>query len=140
MKKLIILCTLILSSLAFANDTISAPNAVVEVEINQDMGSDKGSVEQLYYNFGMIPVNMRTFVTYNVNNTGTYPLYAQNAYIQGGGHFGARHNCRVLYPGQRCQFTLEFMPFYEGFHVGDFVLTFDQAQIRVRMSGHAVRR
>lgn len=141
MKKLIILCSLIflsmVSSMALANSTIPSANDVVEVEINQQ----KNSVEQLYYNFGIIPVNMRSWVTYNVNNTGAYPLYLQNAYIQGGGgQFGARHNCRVLYPGQRCSFTLEFMPFYEGFHVADFVLAFDQAMIRVRMSGHAVRR
>ena len=129
LKKLLIALTLLTSSTIFA-DTQS-----LNVEIN-----DSKAIERHYYYFGMVPVNFRSFINYRVTNTGTIPLVFQRA-IVGGASFHAQHNCKgVLNPGARCQFTVEFSPFFEGYQVGYFRLSFDQGyEILLDLSGDARR-
>jgi asparagine N-glycosylation enzyme membrane subunit Stt3 len=130
MKNLFFVLAIVFSSLAFANH----PKAI-KLELNQEKATDFH-----YYNFGIVPVNYRTFVDYTVTNTGTTPLFFQRATIAGA-YFGAYHTCRNgLMPNQQCAFRIEYWPTLDGYHTGQFYLTFDQgSEILVNVSGQANR-
>jgi hypothetical protein len=132
MRNLLIACSLFFSAHAFA---AKATDSVKSIEISQDK-----AVERHYYNFGMQRVGMPVFVTYRVTNTGSTPIFFQNARIGGIG-FSANHNCTgVLVPSQRCSFRIQYAAPFEGYHSGQFVMSFDQgSDIVVSLSGQAVR-
>lgn len=101
--------------------------------------SDNKEVDRLFTNFGTLRVGSFSYANYNLTNTGNQPLYFRDARIYGAGFF-ARHNCRVLPPRGRCSFTIEFQPYFEGFHSGQFVLAMDPGYtVVVDLQGHAVR-
>lgn len=129
LKKFLISCSLLLSSALFA-ETNS-----LKIEINEDKG-----VERHSYYFGMVNIHSTRFINYRVTNTGTTPLQFQSASIGGIG-YSARHSCTgLINPQSRCQFTIQYSPFFEGYHVGSFRLAFDQGyEILVNLSGQAVR-
>ena len=88
----------------------------------------------------MVPVNTRSYAEYRVTNTGNVPLQMQRASVMGTS-FGARTNCSVLYPRETCRFTIEFTPYFEGYHNGQFRMMFNQGyEIIVALSGQARRR
>ncbi len=129
MKKLLLICSLLLALPVFAAE---------KVEGNIELSSEKG-VERHYYYFGMVPVNSWSTITYRVTNTGSTPLNALRATI-GGANYRASTNCRTLQPGERCSFRIDYQPFFEGYHTGRFQLTFDQdSTIVVDVSGQATR-
>lgn len=130
MKRLLLVCSLFLALPVMANQA--------KVESNIELSSEKG-VERHYYYFGVQNVNSWSTISYRVTNTGTTPLNLVRATISGA-NFSANTNCRTIQPGQRCSFRIDYRPFFEGYHVGRFLLSFDQdSQILVDVSGQAVR-
>jgi hypothetical protein len=129
-KTFLLLASLVFSSAIFADETKS-----VQLEISEEKGVDRH-----YYHFGSQWINTRSYINYRVTNTGTTPLVFQRAVV-GGANFYARHNCTgILNPGARCQFTIEYAPFFEGYHMGYFRLSFNQGyEIHVDVSGDARR-
>ncbi len=133
MKKLIILCSLMFTTFAVAEVKTISPEIQIEVT------EEKNAQQQYNYNFGVIPVNARARHNVRINNTGNRPLYFRDAAMYGQG-FGAGHNCwGVLNPRQACLVTLDFIPYWEGYHNAQFAIYFDQAQIFFNMSGFARR-
>lgn len=133
MKKLIILCSLMFATLAMAEVKTNVQDLQIEVT------EEKGVQQQYNYNFGVIPVNAVARHNIRINNTGSVPLYFQQASLYGQG-FRAQHGCYgVLYPRQACMLTIEFAPFWEGHHNGQFAIYFDQAQIYFNLNGFARR-
>lgn len=130
MKKLLIACSLLLTTPIFAQSKSN-----VQIEISEEKG-----VERHSYYFGSVWIHSRNYVNYRVTNTGTTPLIFQSARIGGMG-YSARTNCAGgLPPKARCSFTIEFAPFFEGYHFGQFLMSFDQGyEILVNVSGQAVR-
>ena len=129
LKKILLACTLLFSATAFSQ----IPDQSIEI-------SEEKGVERHYYYFGQVRMNMPSFINYRVTNTGSIPLAFQRATISGI-DFSARHSCTgVLLPGARCQFSIQYSPFFEGYHFGQFRLSFDQGyEILVDVSGHGVR-
>lgn len=129
LKKILLACTLLFSATAFSQ------TKAILIEMNEDKGIERHS-----YYFGPVRINMPSFINYRVTNTGTTPLAFQRASIGGIG-FSARHSCTgVLNPQARCQFTIQYAPFFEGYNVGQFRLGFDQGyEIVVDVSGQGVR-
>ena len=132
MRNLLIACSLLFSAHAFSATNVE----VKQIEINNQ---DK-SYERHYYNFGMQRVHSRSMVEYRVTNTGNTALRFQDARIMGIGYY-ANHNCSGVLPvGARCSFRIEYAPYFEGFHHGQFGLAFDQgSDIYVDLSGQAIR-
>ena len=135
MKRLIIACSLVLSSALFANDLITTNLPNVEIEL-----SDNKEVDRLFTDFGRIPAGSYSYVNYYLTNTGNQPLYFRNARISGPGFF-ARHNCGGVLPQRgRCTFTIEFAPFYEGWYTAQFMMSFDPGYtVIVDLRGQAFR-
>lgn len=130
MKKLLLVCSLFLALPVLANST----NVTGDIELSSEKG-----VERHYYYFGTQRVYSYSSIAYRVTNTGTTPLNMLRATI-GGANYRASTNCRTLMPGERCSFRIEYNPFFEGYHTGRFLLTFDQdSQIMVDVSGQAIR-
>jgi len=95
--------------------------------------------ESLYHNFGRIWTNSRSSVRYTVTNTGDQPLTFQRATISGSA-FDASHNCaKGLLPKQKCSFTINFWPAFEGLYSGRFALNFVEDQIIVNLWGEAYK-
>ena len=134
MKKLILACTLMLSNILFANESIPTQHQSVQIEI-----SDDKEIDRLFTNFGTIPVGSFNYVNYYVTNTGNQPLFFRDARIYGANYY-ARHNCKSLAPRGRCTFTIEYSPFYEGWHTGQFTLSLDPGyMVVVDLQGNAIR-
>jgi hypothetical protein len=136
MKLLIIACSLLLSSVLFAQETNSSKTT--DIQISSD-NADK-NLDHIFYNFGMIPVNTVQYANFTVTNIGNQPLYFRQARISGPGYY-ANTNCnQILIPGQRCFFTIEFRPWYEGFSSGQFMMSFDSSYtVIVDLTGQAFR-
>lgn len=137
MKRLLVACSLLLSSALFASDSISTKTTDLEIEISS---SHDKEVDHLSYNFGTLPTGSFRAVNYYLTNTGNQPLYFRNARLSGPGYF-ARHNCGGVLPQRgRCQFTIEFAPFYEGYYSGQFMMSFDSNySVIVNLYGQAFR-
>lgn len=87
------------------------------------------------YNFGRIPVNTTSRVTYTVTNTGTEPLVFKDAVVWGAS-YSARHSCaKGLAAKQKCQFTIQFWPSFSGIYSGRFQLAFTNDKILVDLWG-----
>ncbi|MBY0415804.1 MAG: choice-of-anchor D domain-containing protein [Bdellovibrionales bacterium] len=132
MRSLLIACSLLFSAHAFSATTVSASKSITITE-------DKG-VERHSYYFGMVRVNSVNTVTYTVTNTGTTPLTFHSASVSGIGFSGV-HSCSgVLAPKDWCQFRIQYAPYMEGYHVGQFYLAFDpESDILVNISGQTTR-
>lgn len=132
MKTLILLSSLLFSAHAFSAESIPTKN----IEI-----SEEKAVDQFSYYFGTIRVNQRSFVNYRITNTGSTPLDYQWGRMQGDPSFRATTNCfGTLYPGQRCSFTIEYAPYFQGVNSGLFEMQFAQGYgVRVYVSGNARR-
>ncbi len=123
-----------LSSALFANVTREENQPSVTVEI-----SDNKEVDRLFTNFGTVRVNSFSYVNYTVTNTGNQVLQFRDARIYGA-NYRARHNCRTLPPRARCTFTIDYTPFFEGWHTGQFTLSLDPGyMVVVDLQGNAVR-
>lgn len=135
MKRLIIACSLVLTSSLFANEAIPSKLPSVEVEL-----SENKEVDRLFTNFGTVRVGSFSYVNYYITNTGNQPLYFRNARIAGPG-FYARHNCGGVLPQRgRCTFTIEYSPYFEGWSSGQFMMSFDPGYtVIVDLQGQAVR-
>lgn len=132
MKTLILLSSLLFSAYAFSNEAVPTKEITI---------SEEKAVDQFSYYFGTIRVNQRSFVNYRITNTGTYPLNYQWGRMYGDPAFRATTNCfGTLNPGQRCSFTIEYAPYFQGVSSGTFEMQFDQGYgVRVYVSGNAVR-
>lgn len=132
MKTLILLSSLLFSAHAFSTETVSTK----EITISEEKATDTFS-----YYFGSIRVNQRSFVNYRITNTGSTPLDYQWERMQGDASYRATTNCfGTLYPGQRCSFTIEYAPYFQGPSSGLFEMQFAQGYgVRVYVSGNAVR-
>lgn len=109
--------------------------ALISIELNQDK-----SVEHHSYNFGTVPVNSRTPISYKVTNTGESALTFHSATISGMG-FDAYHTCKKgLQPKEVCTFTIYYWPSFEGMSSGRFRINFDpESDIVVDLWGNATR-
>lgn len=127
MRNLLIACSLFLSANVFAGTK--------QISITEDKG-----VERHSYYFGQVRMYGISSVTYTVTNTGTLPLTFHSATISGAG-FSAQHSCSgILGPQDRCQFRIQYAPYMEGYHFGQFYLAFDpESDIVVNVSGQATR-
>lgn len=132
MRNLLIACSLLFSAHAFSATKVE----IQHIDVNQQ----DTLAERHYYNFGMQRVHSRSMVEYRVSNTGTTELRFQDARIMGIGYY-AYHNCSGVIPaGGRCFFRIEYAPYFEGYHHGQFALAFDQGEdIYVDLSGQAIR-
>lgn len=135
MKRLIIACLLLISSTVFANEEIQVRSQNIEVEL-----SDNKEVDRLFLNFGTIPMGSFRAQNFTITNTGNQPLYFRTARISGPGYY-ARHNCAGVLPQRgRCNFTIEFSPYYEGWYSGQFMMSFDPGYtVIVDLQGEAYR-
>ena len=108
-------------------------------EISVELNSNK-SVEYHSYNFGTVPVNSRTPISYKVTNTGESALTFHSATISGMG-FDAYHTCKKgLQPKEVCTFTIYYWPSFEGMSSGRFRINFDpESDIVVDLWGNATR-
>ncbi len=131
MKTLILLSSLLFSAHAFSTETVM----IKDIEI-----SEEKAVDQFSYYFGTVRVNQRSFVSYRITNTGSTPLDYQWGRMLGDSSFRARTNCfGTLLPGQRCNFTIEYSPYFQGYHSGMFEMQFAQGYgVRVYVRGNAV--
>lgn len=127
MKVLITLFTLFASTVLLANEN----NLKIEI------GENKGTEYHSYY-FGVNRVHMITSVAYRVTNTGPTPINVISMRMLGT-NYGAVTNCRTLMPNERCLFRIDYRPFFEGYHTGRLILSFDQnSTIQVDVSGQAI--
>lgn len=98
-----------------------------------------------FFNFGRIPLNSVSRITYTITNTGTAFLQYASADIWGP-DFDAHHNCRLgLAPGQRCLVQLKFWPLSVGYHSGLFEINFNGPMpapetVRIDLMGEAIYR
>ena len=91
------------------------------------------------HDFGLVWVNQRAYTNYTVTNTGTTPLSFKDAIIYGG-DFSAYHSCnKILMPNDKCSFEITYWPIFEGFHSGQFILSFIEDRIIVDLWGRAQR-
>jgi len=129
MKHLIIGCF-------FALTPFLAQAQNIEIHTGQGQFQTQDSKS---YNFGRVWINTRSVVRFNVTNTGDQPLTFKRASISGSA-FGASHNCaQGLAPKQKCSFSVEFWPAFEGIYSGQFVLNFVEDQIVVNLWGEGTR-
>lgn len=116
--------------------------ATASLQVEPVLGSNaKPSLteEYLSYNFGMVFVNSRVSVRYNVRNTGTTPLTFKDAVIWGA-DFSADHSCgKGLQPNETCQFEVAYWPMFEGMSSGRFLLEFAEDNIDLDLFGNAHR-
>lgn len=125
MKHLIIGCL-------FALTPILAQAQNIEISVGQGQLQTQDSK---YYNFGRIWINTRSVVRFTVTNTGDQPLTFKRATISGSA-FNARHSCaKGLAPKEKCSFSIEFWPAFEGIYSGQFILNFVEDQIVVNLWG-----
>jgi len=124
MKTLILLSSLLFSAHAFSTETV----VTKDIEI-----SEEKAVDQFSYYFGTVRVNQRSFVNYRITNTGSTPLDYQWGRMLGDNAFRARTNCfGTLLPGQRCNFTIEYSPYFPSYNSGMFEMQFAQGyEVRV---------
>ena len=137
--------TLILVALAMVAVTFSATQsqAGIEVKAANSVATQSAMQPQqrLSYYFGIVDINSYNYVDYVVTNRGQTFLAYEGAYISGV-DLRARTNCaNGLMPGQQCQFSITYNPFFEGYHSGLFELYFSENnEIIVETWGEARRR
>lgn len=132
MKTLILLSSLLFSVHAFSTEVVITK----DIEI-----SEEKAVDSFSYYFGNVRVNQRSYVSYRITNTGSTPLDYQWGRMQGDNSYRATTNCfGTLFPGQRCNFTIEYAPYFQGPSSGLFEIQFAQGYgVRVFVRGNATR-
>ncbi len=137
--------TLILVALAMVAVTFSANQSQAGLEVKAVNSVSTQSAMQpqqrLSHYFGIVDINSYNYVDYVVTNRGQTYLAYEGAYISGA-DFRARTNCsNGLMPGQQCQFSITYNPFFEGYHSGLFELYFSENnEITIDAWGEARRR
>lgn len=91
------------------------------------------------YNFGQVPMNQSRWARFTLRSTGPGPLYINQVALYGQGFFGRTTCPRVLYPGQICDATVEFRPWYQGSYNGQLTFYTSAGQFVVYLYGWGIR-
>ena len=91
------------------------------------------------YNFGQVPVNQSRWARFTLRSTGPGPLYINQVALYGQGFFGRTTCPGILYPGQICDATVEFRPWYQGGYNGQLIFYTSAGQSVVYLYGWGIR-
>lgn len=142
--KSLILVALSIVAVTFSTTPLQAGievKAVTSANNSVEVQSMVEPQQRLSHWFGIVDINSYNYADFVVTNRSQTFLGYEGAYISGI-DFRARTNCtNGLMPGQQCQFSITYNPFFEGYHYGMFELYFSENnQIIVDTSGEARRR